>query len=1155
MFTDVRKVLCLKHYAGKALVLCMVISMLLVTMIIPNTVSAVAPSGRQIAASDFLRAEGGYLKNANNQIVCLRGINLGGWLIQESWMCPVNGADRAWANLDTLNTLKNRGFTDTQIQNLFNTYQNNWVTTYDLDNLQVMHVNCVRLPFWYRNFMLDEAGTWITGTDLNSNPGIQKLDWAINECGKRGIYVILDCHGAPGGQSMDHSCGTLARNDLYDTPALRAVFKDLWTKIAQRYNGNPVVAAYDIMNEPQNNNGYSGPHAYTPGSTDALSRTYSVYDEIYKAIRAVDTTHVISVEAIWTGTCLPSPATYGWTNMLYQMHLYDTSTGMIDTRVNELKNFQSQYGVAAYCGEFNCDPNEEYCMQKLNQAGISWTTWAYKGSKQSVGNNWFLYVKQLPYADSTVDDYNTIMSKWGTAIQTINFDTNTNTVKQWITNNVDAPLPGDPAPTPTPIPCYPIPGQIEAENYSTMSGIQTESCSDTGGGLDVGWIDTGDWMDYNVNVASTGSYTVQYRIAGPNTTGQIQLKSGSTVLATTSVPNTGGWQSWQTVGATVSLSAGAQTLRLYASGGGFNINWMNFTSGAATPTPTPGPTATPTPTPGGSSPVWYQNFESGTGFTAGTGATVASYADTANSGGSKCVKLTFSGSGDPGTSSNCVNVTPQSGSSIDASSKNYLIFFVKDTQGANTIKVTIIDTSNATWSGWTSAQPAQNQWTKISVALSSVSGINKAALKQINLGEWNAGTYYFDDMYCAVNSSDGIPGFGPTPTPGPTATPMPTSTPTPGPTATPTPTPTPTPGGSSSVWYQNFESGTGFTAGTGATVASYADSANTGGSKCVKLTCSGSGDPGTSSNCVNVTPQSGSSIDVSSKNYLIFFVKDTQGANTIKVTIIDTSNATWSGWTSAQSAQNQWTKISVALSSVSGINKAAIKEIRLGEWNAGTYYFDDMYFSVNSSDGIPGFGPTPTPGPTATPTPTPSSFKWAFEDANGSGTWDWSITWSGNGSSIEVGSNNDLPGSTAQKYAGASSIKFHFTHAGGAGNAGGSITTKPDGTGVEPTSQAERDAGKNLSSYNYLRFYIKGDSNSQARIKIRDTSDSETAGVELTGYVTPGSTWQVVTIPFSAFNWTNVNKASIKELKFLIESNTYGAGSWTFYLDNIEFIP
>ncbi|TVX99786.1 carbohydrate-binding protein [Cohnella terricola] len=132
-----------------------------------------------------------------------------------------------------------------------------------------------------------------------------------------------------------------------------------------------------------------------------------------------------------------------------------------------------------------------------------------------------------------------------------------------------------------------IPGKIEAENYSAMNGIQTEPTSDVGGGLNVGWIDVGDWLDYNVNVQTAGAYTVEYRVASIATTGQIQLRSGSTTLATTNVPNTGGWQNWQTVTANVTLSAGQQTLRLYASGYNFNINWLNFIAGTATDTQPP----------------------------------------------------------------------------------------------------------------------------------------------------------------------------------------------------------------------------------------------------------------------------------------------------------------------------------------------------------------------------------------------------------------------------------------------------------------------------------------------------------------------------------------------------------------------------------------
>ncbi|NBD24810.1 carbohydrate-binding protein [Paenibacillus glycinis] len=121
-----------------------------------------------------------------------------------------------------------------------------------------------------------------------------------------------------------------------------------------------------------------------------------------------------------------------------------------------------------------------------------------------------------------------------------------------------------------------LPAKIEAEKFSAMNGVQLETTTDAGGGQNVGWIDAGDWMEYKVNVPAAGVYTVQYRVASQGTTGQIQLKSGSAVLATTSVPNTGGWQNWQTISATASLSAGQSTLRVHASGAGFNLNWLSF---------------------------------------------------------------------------------------------------------------------------------------------------------------------------------------------------------------------------------------------------------------------------------------------------------------------------------------------------------------------------------------------------------------------------------------------------------------------------------------------------------------------------------------------------------------------------------------------------
>jgi hypothetical protein len=108
-----------------------------------------------------------------------------------------------------------------------------------------------------------------------------------------------------------------------------------------------------------------------------------------------------------------------------------------------------------------------------------------------------------------------------------------------------------------------------------MSGVQTETTTDNGGGLDVGWIDSGDWIEYNVNItASINSAT--FRIASLSAAGRIAFSCDGTLLTTFDLPVTGGWQTWQSVNKSVTLPAGAHTIRITAVIGGFNLNWMQF---------------------------------------------------------------------------------------------------------------------------------------------------------------------------------------------------------------------------------------------------------------------------------------------------------------------------------------------------------------------------------------------------------------------------------------------------------------------------------------------------------------------------------------------------------------------------------------------------
>ncbi|MGQ1947042.1 carbohydrate-binding protein [Geofilum sp. OHC36d9] len=114
---------------------------------------------------------------------------------------------------------------------------------------------------------------------------------------------------------------------------------------------------------------------------------------------------------------------------------------------------------------------------------------------------------------------------------------------------------------------------IEAENYSSMSGIETESCSD--GGFNVSYVDNGDWLAYNaIYFPYSGYYTFIYKVASEAGGGvlSLDLNAGTIVLGTVDIPSTGDWQIWTTVQQSVYIDGGNYAVGLYASTGGWNID-------------------------------------------------------------------------------------------------------------------------------------------------------------------------------------------------------------------------------------------------------------------------------------------------------------------------------------------------------------------------------------------------------------------------------------------------------------------------------------------------------------------------------------------------------------------------------------------------------
>uniref|UniRef100_UPI003B3BE794 carbohydrate-binding protein n=1 Tax=Spirosoma sp. TaxID=1899569 RepID=UPI003B3BE794 len=132
----------------------------------------------------------------------------------------------------------------------------------------------------------------------------------------------------------------------------------------------------------------------------------------------------------------------------------------------------------------------------------------------------------------------------------------------------------------------PVPARLEAESFDVATDVRPEATSDEGGGDNLGYIDDGDWMEYNVNVASAGLHTFNFRIANSYGNGRIEIRSeAGATLGSVDVPRTGGWQSWATINTTATLSAGSQALRIHAVHGTFNFNWFSIVQGGIVKVP------------------------------------------------------------------------------------------------------------------------------------------------------------------------------------------------------------------------------------------------------------------------------------------------------------------------------------------------------------------------------------------------------------------------------------------------------------------------------------------------------------------------------------------------------------------------------------------
>ncbi|MBI3883133.1 MAG: cellulase family glycosylhydrolase [Sphingobacteriales bacterium] len=365
-----------------------------------------------------LHASGQQIQNEANQNILLRGVNVGGWLLQEGYIVsPTGGGSGAGTQGDMKRKLYSLGYNDAQVEDFYQKWRDNYITKPDVDYIASQGFNCIRIPLHYELFLsasqravrtnvvknsnnttllnayVDSLTRWYDNGELFANPdnleGIKATERLLGWCTSNNIYVIIDLHATPGSQGADANIADpLLTNDLWNrTFNGRKIYQQivvkLWQTIATREKDNNTVAMYDLINEPNS----------VPGGAATI---FDVMNKSINAIRTLGDTHLILIEGDGFGNEFGNsikPANFDVrTNLVYNSHRYgdqyvgpavDYITDANPTNTNKVGNqivFRNQNNVPTWVGETgeNSPDWVSANIDRLVGENIGYAYWTYK---------------------------------------------------------------------------------------------------------------------------------------------------------------------------------------------------------------------------------------------------------------------------------------------------------------------------------------------------------------------------------------------------------------------------------------------------------------------------------------------------------------------------------------------------------------------------------------------------------------------------------------------------------------------------------------------------------------------------------------------------------------------------------------------------------